>query len=128
MALKLIRRDRTRVNVKVAPGTGWQNLTVDGGNPYLTAGMGEVQLTVTVTGCDGVRIYDWGKDQRRYAENVSQGGIHTVTALITGQGVGAVARVLNPTDKTEVIVTAIPIPPPLLNSWVARLVGWSLWR
>ena len=112
MALKLIRRDRTRMNVTVAPGTGWQNLTGKGGNPYITSGMGEVEVTVTATGCDGVRIYDWGKDQRRYAENVSPGGIHTVTALITGLGFGAVARVLNPTDKTEVIVTAIPIPPP----------------
>ena len=97
-----------------------------GSNPYVVES-GQTVVTVTATGCDGVRVYDWDTTRDLYAEGVSQGGAHTVTAHILG-GRGVV-RVLNPTDKTEVIVTAIPIPPPLLNSRVATLLGrWLPWR
>ena len=108
MALKLIRRGAWRVPITIAPGTGWVNTTI-GGNPYVVED-GPVILSATATGCDGVRIYDWDKTRDLYAEGVSQGGMHACSAHVLGAR--AVVRVLNPTDKTEVTVTAIPIPPP----------------
>lgn len=123
MALKLIRRGAWRVPITIAPGTGWVNTTI-GGNPYVVED-GPVILSATATGCDGVRIYDWDKTRDLYAEGVSQGGMHACSAHVLGAR--AVVRVLNPTDKTEVTVTAIPIPP-LPRRIFARLGGWLPWR
>lgn len=125
MALRLVRRGSWRVPVTVPPGSGWVNAVTAGStpNPYVVE---TSQVAVTATGCDGVRIIDWDNNRDLYAEGVSSGGMHTCTAHVLG-GRGVV-RILNPTDKTEVVVTSIPIPPLLNSRILTALVRWLPWR
>lgn len=87
---------------------------------------GPAIISVTATGCDGVRIYDWDTASDLYAEGVSQGGLHTCSAYISGAR--GVIRVLNPTENTGVIIMSEPLPPPLLRRIFAALGGWLPWR
>lgn len=113
MGLNLIKRGEKLHPNEVAPGSGWVNTTQPGSNnPYLV-GPGELLVTVTATGCDGVRIYDWGRDGQPFVESASGGSLHTAVALISGTGVGPVIRVLNPTESTEVIIMSRPLPHPV---------------
>lgn len=115
MGLSLIRRGERLHPNEVTPGTGWVNVCRPGtAHPYLI-GAGEFLVTVTATGCDGVRIYDWGKSRGLFVESASGGGLHTAVALISGTGVGPVVRVLNPTESTEVTIMSRPLPPPLVS-------------
>lgn len=129
MALRLVRRGARLCPNEVAPGKGWVNVVSPGGsNPYIFPKYDQC-LTVTATECDGVRIYDWGKNPNLYTESTSGSRLHSVTALISGTRLGPVVRVLNPTENTEVTIMSEPLPPPLLFSRVATALGrWLPWR
>lgn len=104
MALKLIRRGPETVRLVPDKGTGWKNCLRPGNtSPY----MGGVFLAVQATGCDGLRLIDWGGD--RPDVEVTTGAVKA--AQMVGN-TNTVIRVLNPTDKTEVIMHVVPIPPP----------------
>ena len=119
MVLKLIRRGPQTVRLVPDKGAGWKNCLRPGNpSPYMEG----VFLAVQATGCDGLRLIDWNGDRP---------DVETTTGAVkTAQMVGntsTVIRVLNPTDKTEVIMHVVPIPPPLRNRVLARL-GVALWR
>lgn len=128
MALKLIRRGPRLHPAEVKPGSGWANVTAPGNtNPYFI-GAADQRLTVTASNCGGVRIYDWGKNPNWYTESTPGSTLHSAVALVSNMGVGPVVRVLNPTENTKVTILSELLPPPLLNSWFARLGGWLPWR
>lgn len=121
MGLNLIRRGAKLHPNAVTPGTGWVNTTTPGGiNPYIFDRVDQC-LTVTATNCDGVRIYDWGRNPNLYVESAQEGKMHSAVALVSGAGYGPVVRVLNPTENTEVTIMSETLPPPyfvgLLRAW-----------
>lgn len=131
MARRLIKRGTRRIPAAVQSGQsgdGWVNLVAPGtSNPYFFP-VEYQRITVTASGCGGVRIYDWGKNANLYTESTSGGTLHCATAVASGVGYGPVVRVLNPTENTEVTILSETIPPPLLRRTFARLVGWLPWR
>ena len=127
MALRLVRWGARLHPNEVTPGNGWVNAVAKGGTKPYMIGAGDFLVTATATGCGGVRIYDWDRRGTPFVESVSSGGLHSVTALISGTSFGPVVRVLNPTENTEVTIMSEPIPPPLLRRIFARLVGWLPW-
>lgn len=128
MAMRLIKRGARRIPAAAQPGDGWVNVTKPGtDHPYISP-IEDQRITVTASGCGGVRIYDWGKSANLYTESTSGGTLHCATAVVSGVGYGPVVRVLNPTKNTEVTIVSELIPPPLLRRTFARLVGWSPWR
>lgn len=122
MALRLVRWGARLCPNEVAPGTGWVNVVSPGSsNPYIFPRYDQC-LTVTATECDGVRIYDWGKNLNLYTESTSGSRLHSAVAFVSGAGVGPVVRVLNPTESTEVTIMSEPLPPPY---FVERLLRWA---
>ena len=120
MALKLVRRGARLVPAEAKPGTGWVNVNSPGSsNPYIF-GQVDQRLTVTAMNCDGVRIYDWGKNPALYVESAQGGSLHSAVALVSGVGYGPVVRVLNPTENTEVTILSETIPPPLRSRQLCR--------
>lgn len=112
MALKLIKRGEKLHPCDTTPGTGWVNTTAPGNtNPYFI-GLGDLLVTVTAAGCDGVRIYDWDRDGLPFVESQSGSKLHTAVACVHGTRLGPVVRVLNPTESTEVTILSRPLPPP----------------
>lgn len=115
MALKLIRRGAETVRLVPDKGTGWKNCLRPGNtSPY----MGGVFMAVQATGCDGLRLIDWGGD--RPDVEVTTGAVKA--AQMVGN-INTVIRVLNPTDKTEVIMHVVPIPPPCFVEVLRALRG-----
>ena len=126
MALKLIKPGpvvKTLTAQRTA--TGWVNCQDSKGSVYPAENIGTAQTTVTATGCDGVRVLDWAVSSTRATVGKSD-GLHSATAITVGR-FGPVVQVLNPTDKTEVIMHVVPTPP-LLPRIFARLAGWLPWR
>ena len=90
-------------------------------------------MAVQATNCDGLRLIDWGGD--RPDVEVTAGAVKA--AQMVGN-TSTVIRVLNPTDKTEVIMHVVPIPPPcsiagLLRRWAGGCRGadvdwFTRWR
>lgn len=116
MALKQVKMGRRLIPASKPTGTGWVNVTRTGTtSPYIAneSGLRGVphELHVTASNCSGVRIIDWGISSNHYREDTSPGLLNSATVVISGQGLGAVVRVLNPTDSTQVTVVANPIPP-----------------
>lgn len=112
MPMRLIKRGAFRIPVSVQPGDGWVNVTKPGSSrPYIFP-VEDQRITVTASGCGGVRIYDWGKNTGLYTESTSGATLHCATAVVTGVGFGPVVRVLNPTENTEVTIVSELIPPP----------------
>lgn len=129
MALKLVRRGARLVPAEANPGTGWVNVNAPGNsNPYIFDRVDQ-RLTVTAMNCDGVRIYNWGKDPALYVESAQGGSLHSVVALVSGAGFGPVVRVLNPTENTEVTILSETIPP-LRSRQLCRRVAKAVaaWR
>ena len=123
MGLKLIRRGPETVRLNVTQGAGWQPA---GRGGFDASGNDYPELAVIqATGCTGLRVYDYDAPGQPYWESTT-GTSHTLTVIKTGRRL--VARALDTTDKTEVIMHVGPIPPPLLRRIVARLAGWSPWR
>ena len=92
------------VRLKLGEGgmDGWMNCALPGEkSPYPLATLGTLRVTVTATKCGGVQLHDW--DRQVHAEHTSPGGLHTLTGITVGNR-GPVVRVLNPTNKTEIIV------------------------
>ena len=124
MALKLIGRGPETVRLVVETGSGWRR-AVREGIPDAVRDHTPAMMVVSANGCDGLRIIDY--DAEGTPTFITDGGTaHTLTAIKTGWR--GVVQVLNPTDKTEVIMYVVPIPPPLPLSRFARLVGWLPWR
>lgn len=123
MGLNLIRRGPEMVRLDAAQGAGWQRVN-RGSEDASTKNYPEM-VTLQATGCTGLRVYDWDAPGQPYWESTT-GTSHTVTVIKTGRRLAV--RAENTTDKTEVIMHVIPIPPPLLRKTFARLVGWSPWR
>ena len=116
MALKQVKMGRRLIPTGKPTGTGWVNVTLMGStSPYITnePGLRGVphELHVTANNCSGIRIIDWGISPNHYREDNSPGSLNSTTCVISGRGYGAVVRVLNPTDSTQVTVVANPIPP-----------------
>ena len=111
--------------MRVSPGagTGWRYIK-DGTWQYLLAGSGWCVVTATATHCAGVRI----EDANYPVPRPTQAGDATASLVadLTSTRTVMVA-VLDPTSDTEVIVTAIPIPPPYLvevfRAWVGGCRG-----
>ena len=124
MALKLIRRGPRTLRVSPGAGTGWRYIK-DGTWQYLLAGSGWCVVTATATHCAGVRI----EDANYPVPRPTQAGDATASLVadLTSTRTVMVA-VLDPTSDTEVIVTAIPIPPPLPRRGFSRLGRWLPWR
>lgn len=105
------------------PGTGWVNCGFAGTtHPYPLEFKGAMRVTVTATGCGGVQLYDWDNNTR-FAEHTSPGGLHTLTGITVGNR-GPVIRVLNPTEKTEIIVNYEILNPPPCIKRCLRWLGW----
>lgn len=111
------------VRLVAQDGSGWVNCTPgrDDANPYPLAHRGTMRVTVSATGCGGVRLYDWDNGTAQ-AEHTSAGGLHTLTGIVTGRR-GPVVRVLNPTENTEVLVNYEVLNPPPLHRAIFALVG-----
>lgn len=129
MALKLIKRGPETHKLTPPAQTGWQWAgALNGTNFPLRDHTGWALVTVTATNCAGLRLHGFRDGSNDYTEATAGNGLLTACAVLPVTGAGPAARVLNPTEKTEVIMHVVPIPPPLLNSWFARLVGWLPWR
>lgn len=111
MGLRLIRRGPETIRLSVPSGTGTQSASRDGSIYTLRGYNTWVHVTVTATGCDGLAVQDrengWDKETRSSSEGaVSYAGVFYAGTY------GPVVQIVNPTDKTEVIMHVIPIPPP----------------
>lgn len=118
MALKLIRRGPETIRLTTSPGAGRQ-ATYRSGEYYPLRGYGWVQLTVTATNCGGVNVQD--RENGYSSENREGGPVASITGIFLADRYGPVVSVLDPTDKTEVIMHVVPIPPPCL---IAGLRAW----
>lgn len=124
MALRLISRGPETVRLDVTQGAGWQPA---GRGKYDASANEYPELaTIQATGCTGLRVYDFDAPGQPFWETTT-GTSHTLTVIKTGRRL--VVRAANTTDKTEVIMHVVPIPPPLLNSRFATALGrWLRWR
>ncbi|OFN17806.1 hypothetical protein HMPREF2604_07650 [Corynebacterium sp. HMSC055A01] len=123
MALRSIRRGPETVRLDVEQGAGWQ--PARRGQFDASINNYPELATLQATGCTGLRVYDYDAPGQPYWESTT-GTSHTVTVIKTGRRLAV--RAENTTDKTEVIMHAVPIPPPLLRKTFAALVGWLPWR
>lgn len=109
MALKLIRSGPVTRQGVVQPGSGWQNILSQWTGPTdpYWYGKGLYAITATAWNCDGLRLIHWGGDGEIDAD--TSGKNHTLGAVLDLTSNNAVIRVLNPTDKTKVIVNMQPL-------------------
>lgn len=113
MPLKLIGRGAETMKLVPPAGAGWQwSAAKNGTNFPLRDRDGWAEVTVTATNCAGLRLHGFRDGNNDYTEAPAGSGLYTASALLPITGAGPAARVLNPTDKTEVIMHVIPIPPP----------------
>ena len=102
--LKLIKPGPVTRKGVVQPGSGWVNVERETGGvttPYWFS-EGLTLVTVTAWGCDGVKLIHWNGDGE--ITSSTSGKAHSVSAVVDLSSNSAVMRVLNPTDKTKVIV------------------------
>ena len=127
MALKLIRRGPETIRLTVNPGSGRVNTTGPNGL-YILQGWGSwVHVTVTATGVTGISVQDRENGYDR-EERTGGGPVMSYSGVFYADKYGPTVAVLDPTDKTEVVMHVVPIPP-LLNSRVATALGrWLSWR
>ena len=111
MALKLIRSGPVTRQGVVDPGSGWVNVTGadpnNVSNPYWFGYSGHCLMTVTAWNVAGLRLLEWGKD--RFLESSAPGTSHSVSGVLDLSQRSAVVRVLNPTDKAEIIINWVPL-------------------
>lgn len=109
MALKLIKPGPVTRQGVVSPGSGWVNVNRPDkppGWPYWQDS-GHTLVTVTAWNCDGLRFIHWQGDGEIDAG--TSGSHHTMSAVLDLTSKNLVVRVLNPTDKTKVIVNMQPL-------------------
>lgn len=111
MALKLIRSGPVTRQGAVTPGSGWVNVV--GYNPDLPTNpywgeTGIYHITVTAWNADDLKIIDWDNDKGEVVAPTG-GQYHTISAVMDLTDTRLVIRVLNPTDKTKVIVNMQPL-------------------
>lgn len=127
MGLNLIRRGPETIRPTVPPGTGIQSASRDG-SIYMLRGYNTwVHVTVTATGCDGLAVQDRENGYDKETRSSSEGSV-SYSGVFYASSYGPVVQIVSPTDKTEVIMHVVPIPPPLLRRTFAALVGWLPWR
>lgn len=127
MGLNLIRRGPETIRLTVPPGTGIQSASRDGSIYTLRGYNTWVHVTVTATGCDGLAVQDRENGYDKETRSSSEGAV-SYSGVFYASSYGPVVQIVNPTDKTEVIMHVVPIPPPLLRRTFAALVGWLAWR
>ena len=125
--MKLIQRGSETIRLTVLPGTGIQSASRDESIYTLRGYNTWVHVTVTATGCDGLAVQDRENGYDKETRRSSEGAVSSAGVFYAGT-YGPVVQIVNPTDKTEVIMHVVPIPPPLLRRAFARLAGWSPWR
>ena len=123
MALKLIRSGPVTRQGVVSPGSGWVNVTGadpnNSSNPYWFGYSGYCLMTVTAWNVAGLRVIEWGKD--RFLESGLPGTAHSVSGVLDLSQRSAVVRVLNPTDKAEIVINWIPLS---LSLFVEFAAAW----
>ena len=130
MALKLIRSGPVTRQGVVSPGSGWVNVTgysdTNITNPYWGE-TGVYHITVTAWNADDLRIIDWDNGKGEVVAPTG-GQYHTISAVMDLSETRLVIRVLNPTDKTKVIVNMQPLSLSLslFVEFAAAFVRW--WR
>lgn len=109
MALKLIRSGPVTRQGVINPGSGWVNVKgyTTGDSPYW-GDTGVYHITVTVWNAEDLRIIDWDNDKGEVVAPTG-GQYHTISAVMDLSETRLVIRVLNPTDKTKVIVNMQPL-------------------
>lgn len=107
MALRLIRQANETVRLDVTQGTDWQPAAR--GKFDASVNAYPELATVQATGCTGLRVYDYDAPGQPFWESTT-GTSHALTVIKTSRRL--VVRAENTTDKTEVIMHVIPIPPP----------------
>ena len=119
MGLNLIRRGPETVRLDVEQGTGWKPVR----RGILDASDNEYPelATIQATGCTGLRVYDFDAPGQPFWESTS-GTSHALTVIKTGRRLAV--RAENTTDKTEVIMHVVPIPPPCVIAKFWRWLGW----
>ncbi|MDK8898111.1 hypothetical protein QP999_09210 [Corynebacterium sp. MSK004] len=132
MALKLIRSGPVTRRGVVSPGSGWVNVTGadpnNSSNPYWFGYSGYCLMTVTAWNVAGLRVIEWGKD--RFLESGLPGTAHSVSGVLDLSQRSAVVRVLNPTDKAEIVINWIPLSLSLSLRRICRRVAKAVakWR
>lgn len=127
--LKLIRSVAFTNRGVVSPGSGWVNVERHSGSsltPYWHSG-GLMLVTATAWNCDGLKLIHWGGDGE--ITSATSGKNHTISAVMDFTFGSSVVRVLNPTDKTKVIVNMQPLSlslPHRIRRRVAKAV--AAWR
>lgn len=111
MALKLIRRGPETIRLTVDPGSGRVNAFGPNGL-YILQGWGSwVHVTVTATGVTGISMQDRENGYDR-EERTGGGPVMSCSGVFYADKFGPTVAVFDPTDKTEVIMHVVPIPPP----------------
>lgn len=109
--LKLVKQGPVLRRGVVSPGSGWINVTGadpnNSSNPYWFGHSGHCLMTVTAWNVAGLRLLEWGKD--RFLESSAPGTSHSVSGVLDLSQRSAVVRVLNPTDKAEIVINWIPL-------------------
>lgn len=116
MALRLIRQANETVRLDVTQGTGWKPAAR--GKFDASVNTYPELATIQATDCTGLRVYDYDAPGQPFWESTT-GTSHALTVIKTSRRL--VVRAENTTDKTEVIMHVIPIPPPC---FVERLRAW----
>lgn len=130
MALRLIRQANETVRLDVTQGTGWQPATR--GKFDASVNAYPELATIQAVDCTGLRVYDYDAPGQPFWESTT-GTRHALTVIKTGRRLAV--RAENTTDKTEVIMHVVPIPPPCfverLRAWRGVCHGaktdWCLW-
>ena len=126
MALKLIKRGAETIRLTVGPGEGRVNVTGPNGLYILQGWKSWVHVTVTALNVTGISVQDRENGYDR-EERKNGGPVTSYSGVFYADKFGPTVAVFDPTDKTEVIMHVVPIPPPLRNCVLARL-GVAPWR
>ena len=130
--LKLVKQGPVTRPGVVNPGSGWINVTGadpnNVNNPYWFGHSGYCLMTVTAWNVAGLRLLEWGKD--RFLESSYPGTSHSVSGVLDLSQRSAVVRVLNPTDKSEIVINWVPLSLSLSLRRIRRRVAKAVapWR
>lgn len=120
MGLNLIRRGALvwRLEPFSTGMTNARRVGYSSNFPLGTEPYGWYQITVTATGCDGFRLIDKDTAGDPYQEVLAASGLATCSAVMEFKNIGPQILLLGASDKTEVIMHVVPIPPPCFVGFV----------